>query len=41
MNESKASLLITDDHVLFGEGIISMLRDTYHFPGLVTDGNKL
>lgn len=41
MNDSKASLLIADDHVLFGEGIISMLRDTYHFLGLVADGKHV
>lgn len=41
MNDSKASLLIADDHVLFSEGIISMLQDTYHFLGLVTDGKQV
>jgi len=41
MNDTNASLLIADDHVLFGEGIISMLRDTYHFLGLVTDGKHV
>ena len=40
-NTRRATVLLADDHVVFIDGIVRILKDRYDVVGTVTDGSSL